>query len=92
MARRRAKEIQTAIAQNVDIDELGATGVAHIELMGNQKAIVDGCIGILDYNEGLIRLNTGKNIVRFTGTELSISSMSYDQTVVCGNIITVDFA
>lgn len=91
MARRGAKEIQSAIAENIDIDELAISGVAHIELMGNRKAIIDGCIGILDCNDGFVRLNTGKNTVSFKGDKLSICNMSYEQTVVIGNILSVDF-
>ncbi|MCR4925071.1 MAG: YabP/YqfC family sporulation protein [Clostridiales bacterium] len=81
-----------AIADDIDFDELAVKGLAHIEIMGNRKAVIDGCKGVLDYNENLVRLNTGKNIIRFTGDNLTITSMNNEQAIVSGDIITMDFS
>ena len=68
-----------------------ATGMAHIDLMGNREAIVDGCRGILEYGDSVIRLNTGKSIVKFTGRELYIRSLTGTQAIVDGFILTIEF-
>ena len=67
-------------------------GVSHMELSGNREAIVEGCKGVVEYDEGIIRLNLGKNIVRFTGTGLSIRTLTLEQAIITGNILSIDFS
>ncbi len=43
-----------------------------VELLSDREAVVDGCRGILEYNECCIRLCTGPLTVRFTGEGLTI--------------------
>ena len=66
--------------------------VSHMELSGNREAIVEGCKGVVEYDEGIIRLNLGKNIVRFTGTGLSIRTLTLEQAIITGNILSIDFS
>ncbi|MCI9415347.1 MAG: sporulation protein [Clostridiales bacterium] len=67
------------------------TSAAHIEMSGNRRAVVEGCQGILEYEEGVIRLNTGSGVIRFTGTGLSMSCMTEDSAVVVGSILSLEF-
>jgi len=67
------------------------SGMAHIGLMGNREAIVDGCRGILEYGDSVVRLNTGRGAVKFTGRELNIRSLTPEQAIVEGFIIAVEF-
>lgn len=46
----------------------------------------------MEYDEGIIRLNLGKNIVRFTGTGLSIRTLTLEQAIITGNILSIDFS
>ncbi len=66
-------------------------GVVHIEMNGNREAVVDGVRGVLEYDENVIRLNTGRLVVRFAGSCLMIKTLSLNQALVCGNIMSVDF-
>ncbi|MDR3643552.1 MAG: YabP/YqfC family sporulation protein [Clostridia bacterium] len=67
------------------------TGAAHLELSGNREAVVDGCRGVLEYDENVIRLNTGAVAVRFCGRGLSIRSLTRDSAVVEGYITSIEF-
>lgn len=67
------------------------TGAVHIELSGNHRAVVEGCRGIVEYEEGVIRLNTGSGVVRFSGTGLSMTCMTEDSAVVVGSILSLEF-
>lgn len=67
-------------------------GTSHIELCGNKQAIVGGCKGILEYDENIIRFNTGRLIVRVIGSDLCIRAYQDEEAVICGNIISVDFS
>ena len=63
----------------------------HIEIFGNKEATVEGCKGVLQYDDGIIRLNTGKYTVRFTGVNLSMTSLGFEQAVIKGRIMEVEF-
>lgn len=67
------------------------SGAVRMELSGNRRAVVDGCHGIIEYNDELIRLSTSSGIVRFTGRNLSISCLTDDNAVVEGVILSIEF-
>jgi len=67
------------------------SGSAHIELMGNREAIVDGCRGVLAYDENLVRLNAGNCIVKITGRSLNIKNLTQTQAIVEGFFLSLEF-
>ncbi len=62
-----------------------------ISVSGGTVALVEGCVGVLEYSREAIRLATGKNSVRFSGDALSISSMNKSAVVVSGKIANIEF-
>ncbi|MBD9107729.1 MAG: sporulation protein [Ruminococcaceae bacterium] len=62
-----------------------------VELLSDREAVVDGCRGILEYNECCIRLCTGPLTVRFTGEGLTMRNFGSLGAVVEGKIKSVDF-
>lgn len=64
---------------------------SRIELRGNREAVVEGCCGILEYAEGVVRLRMRERTVRFTGRGLSIRCMTADSLVVTGYILQIEF-
>lgn len=75
-----------------EISAIAEAGLAKIELTGNREISVDGCRGILEYNEGVVRLNLGNMIIKITGAGLTIPSMAAEQTTVTGSIASVEFS
>lgn len=67
------------------------SAAARIEMTGNRRAVVEGCCGIVEVEEGIIRLNTGSGILRFVGRDLGLSCMTEDSAVVTGFILSVEF-
>lgn len=75
-----------------ELSAIAEAGLAKIELTGNREISVDGCRGILEYDEGIVRLNLGNMILKITGSELTIPSMAAEQTMVTGSIAAVEFS
>ncbi|MCI9273024.1 MAG: sporulation protein [Clostridiales bacterium] len=67
------------------------SGAAHFEMNGNREVIVDGCRGVLEYDEHKIRINTGKMITCFQGRCLSIKCLTSDSLIVEGFITSIEF-
>ncbi|NLN81444.1 MAG: sporulation protein [Clostridiales bacterium] len=67
------------------------SSAARIELMGNKRVIVDGCHGIVEYSDDLVRMQTGSGMIRFKGTMLSISCLTEDSAIIEGNILSLEY-
>lgn len=89
---RRRKKSGIAIGEQLDIPNLARRDVPHIEAEGNREIIVDGCKGILEYDEDKIKINTGSLVICFKGTELIVKSFSEVGIILTGNIVSVEFS
>jgi sporulation protein YqfC len=74
-----------------DIPGSALSGVAHIEMAGNREAIIDGCQGVVEYDENIIKLSTGKMVIKFSGRDLQIKALTHDSAVVSGFILAMEF-
>ena len=70
----------------------GILGGAHIELCSNREVNIDGCGGILEYDEGLVRVNASGQDICIYGRGLHISCLCTDQCTVKGYITRLAFA
>lgn len=62
-----------------------------LETLGNREIIVEGCKGIAEYGENLIKLNTGALIMGFSGEDLLIQSFDNGVAVIKGVIAEITF-
>ncbi len=66
-------------------------GGIHMEISGNREIIFEGGKGILEYNEGSIKINAGKYIVGIQGRGLHIRSMNDSDVVIHGFITSIEY-
>jgi len=66
-------------------------GTSHMELNGNREVVVDGCNGVLEYDSDVVKIKTGKQIVKFTGRGLNIKCLTADSLIVEGFLIGIEF-
>lgn len=78
--------------QVLDLPEMLHADVPHIEMQGNREVVVDGCKGVLEYEEDTIKLNAGMCILIFRGRNLTIKAYSDSQTMITGELVAVEFA
>lgn len=64
---------------------------SQIEILGNNEAIIEGCKGILEYEEDVIKLNLGKMSVKFCGKNLTVKCMNNDSVILSGFISNIEF-
>ena len=79
------------IEQALELPGGTLSDIPHIELTGRREAVVEGCHGIVSYDDDVVRLNTGCGIVRITGEQLTLRAMDNDNTMVCGRILSLEF-
>lgn len=87
----RLSRVTQRVEQVLELPSGALSGAARIELSGNRRAVVEGCRGILEYEDGIIRLNTTSGVIRFIGRDLSMNCLSEDSAVVTGFILSVEY-
>lgn len=81
------------IKKNFDLlnDDIIPNGV-RIETFSNKQAIIEGCKGILEYNDDYIKINIGCGFVLLSGKELYAHSFSQETIVIKGKINTIEYS
>lgn len=62
-----------------------------VELLSNKQAIIDGCRGIIEYSDTLIRLSSDKHILKFSGSDLEIKLLSQQNMIIEGTILSLEY-
>ncbi len=88
----RGEKIIESIGRNLDLPQDALSGYARIEICGNREATVEGCVGILEYSDSSVAVNTGKLTVRFCGCSLTITEMQDSCAEIRGIITSIDFS
>ena len=79
------------ICERLELPEDVFRNCSHIELVSNCCAMVDGCKSVMEYDDTVIKLCLGKSSVKFTGYDLTIKSLSLEQAMIEGKIISLEF-
>ena len=79
------------VTSSLQLPPSALSGAAHFEMNGNREVIVDGCRGILEYDENRIRIHAGKMVTCFQGRCLSIKCLTADSLIVEGFITSIEF-
>lgn len=79
------------VTSSLQLPASALSGAAHFEMNGNREVIVDGCRGVLEYDENRIRIHAGKMVTCFQGRCLSIKCLTADSLIVEGFITSIEF-
>lgn len=66
-------------------------GMVHFDFSGNREVVVEGCQGVLEYDENIVYIDTGKMKVRFLGRDLILRNYVDKSITVSGFINSVEF-
>lgn len=83
---------RSSVLEAMGAPPLAVKGMSRVEVTGNSEAIVDGCRGVLEYDDGVISLSLGRRFVRFRGDNLQISTLLDEQALITGTILSVEFS
>lgn len=79
------------VSRLLDVPQSTFRADCHLEMTSNTEAIVEGCSGVLEYNDEVIRLNGGKMVIKITGRNLQIRCMTGESAIVEGFILSIEF-
>ena len=72
--------------------EMRGSGGAVISITGNRCAVVDGCDGVLDYDEEKVILRTGRLTVRISGRRLRLTRLTESSAIIEGIIDRMEYS
>lgn len=85
MARKKEKNQAKKLVTDLFSDE------AKIEMLGNREMIIDGCKGVVEYEETIIKLSLGEYVLSLSGDNLLICSFNNSVAVISGQICEISF-
>ncbi len=62
-----------------------------LTMLGNGDLIVENYKGIVEYDEGIIRLNTTSGIIKVTGKNIYIKEITLEGIMIFGEISSLEF-
>ena len=62
-----------------------------IELCSNKEAAIDGCKGVIDYRDDIIKLKVTGGTVAINGTDMELLELSENSALIKGNFKSVEF-
>lgn len=62
-----------------------------IELTSNREALIEGCHGIVEYNDCKATINCGAFLITIEGFDISLRSLSGDAFCVTGKFSAIAF-
>lgn len=63
----------------------------HIELDSNKQVIIEGCKGIIEYDDKTTKLNCGRIILKISGSCLCLNNLTNGLVIVTGDVLSVEF-
>ncbi len=64
---------------------------AHTEIFSNERVVIEGCLGVYEYNDCYLKLRLSKGALVICGSDFSISSFENTTISVSGKITTLEF-
>lgn len=62
-----------------------------LTMLGNGDLIVENYKGIVEYDEGIIRLNTTSGIIKVAGANIYIKEITLESIMIFGDIRSLEF-
>lgn len=62
-----------------------------IEIVGNKRIVVDGCDGIIDYDDEKVSIKLGKMKVDISGKSLKLKVLTVNTAVITGYVRNIEY-
>ncbi len=87
----KRKTVSEKVEKALDIPVGALSKAARMEVSGNRQVLIEGCRGIVKYDEDQIQVRTADGTVRFTGRELCMTSLNPACAVITGRLLSLEF-
>lgn len=97
--RRRKKEeeekpkanIKEKVSEMLELPREIVLDIPKLVFVGNKELSIENYKGIIEYSENIIRINTNTHMLKITGYNLEIKTITEEEVLVNGNIAGLEF-
>ena len=85
------KRIKEKMVDGFDLPKEILLNIPKIIMFGNKSIVVQNYKGILEYEDGRVKINTGSGIIRISGNRILIKEINTEVISVEGVIKAIEF-
>lgn len=83
--------IEERITKVLEIPKEVILDIPIVTITGNRDLCIENFLGIVEYSNECIKINTQCGVLTILGTELEAKSMTYEIITIQGNIISMSY-
>ena len=91
MRKRKKENIKKMISNIKEVASSIVKTQSRIEMIGNKEAIIEGCNGVIEYDNFIIRIATKHQEIRFVGDNLQLKCLTNENIIISGFIKNIEF-
>lgn len=91
MAEENKSTFRERFADAVDISKDIILDTALIKMIGNRELTLENYKGIVEYSDNCIRIKAKPNIIKITGTNLEIKTITQEMLYITGRILCFSY-
>ena len=89
--KKEKRSFRQKVSDSMDFPLETLYNLSQIQITGNREAIVEGCKGILEYDDCMIRLKTKSMQISFWGSGLVLKCLNTDNVIIEGQLERLEF-
>lgn len=62
-----------------------------VTAIGRGEVLIENFKGIMDFQEGMIRINTNNGVIKVSGNNLNIREITNEEIIIGGKISNIDY-
>lgn len=62
-----------------------------VTAIGRGEVLIENFKGIMDFTDGIIRINTNNGVIKVTGSALNIREITSEEIIIGGKISNIDY-
>ncbi len=79
------------IFSSKDVFDSSVLSDSRIEIFSNKRLVLEGCLGILEYNENYLKLRISKGALVLEGLDFDIISFELGTMIIGGDFLRLEF-
>ena len=88
---KRSYRLKEKLSDTFELPKDIVLDVSKIIIIGTGQITVENHKGLIEYNEELIRINTGSGIMKLCGKNLTIKNIIQEEITITGEITKIEF-
>lgn len=62
-----------------------------VTAVGRGEVLIENFKGVMDFEEGMVRINTNNGVIRITGSGITIREITSEAIIIGGKISNIDY-